>query len=121
MTDAERRRRTAARVREGLEIDPDTAEVMWAYGAIMDPYGDDSDRPEVRRERTLVFFTRRPGGEWVCFDHLPDATRDTLSHKHVDELTIAQKFHEMSNISWTGVILSRCDRREILDLRCSHR
>jgi hypothetical protein len=92
MTDEERWRRTAARVREGIEIDPDTAEVKWVYGVITDPYDDVADFLEADRVRTLVYFARRPGGNWVCFDHLPDMMRDTLRHKHNDELAFAQEF-----------------------------
>lgn len=55
---------------------------LWAYGAIMDPYDDVADFSEADRERTLVYFARRPGGNWVCFDHLPDESRDTLYYKY---------------------------------------
>lgn len=52
----------------GLTIDPATAETTWSY---VDYYG--CVGPE--------YFARDPGGEWVNFDKLPEATREALRER----------------------------------------
>jgi hypothetical protein len=73
----------AVRKKEGLKIDPETAEVDWSYAQTLDPYGVDPDLPDeyvcVGRE----YFARSPGSDiWVSFHDLPDATRKRLRAKH---------------------------------------
>jgi hypothetical protein len=85
MTDEERKQFLADCVREGLEIDPETAEVDWAYVRTLDPYGI-YDLPEELQQTGRGYFARRPGGTWVCFYDLPAATRDALWQKHEKEL-----------------------------------
>ena len=61
----------------GLSIDPAIAETMFWWADINDPYCIlDAERHEgqVGRER----FARNPGGEWVDFNDLPEATRKAL-------------------------------------------
>jgi hypothetical protein len=71
----------AIRKEEGLKIDPSTAEVMWIWGQIADPYGI---RPELTEEWCVggLCFARRPGSDvWVEFGDLPDETRDALRRR----------------------------------------
>lgn len=53
----------------GLTIDPATAETRWVhvriYGSIM-----------------RADYARSPGGEWVRFDDLPEATREALTTRN---------------------------------------
>jgi hypothetical protein len=61
----------------GLMIDPATAETMFHYADVGDPYdvlGREFQTGCVGRER----LARAPGGKWVNFGELPDATRDAL-------------------------------------------
>jgi hypothetical protein len=71
----------------GLQIDPETAEVEWIHAQTLDPYGDDPDLPEEYQQVGREYFARFPGNNvWVCFDDLPDATRDALWEKHKSKL-----------------------------------
>jgi hypothetical protein len=71
----------------GLHIDPETADVHWAYTQVLDPY---NVWPEIPEECDCVgrsYFARSPGmGVWVEFGDLPDATRNALWEKHKDQL-----------------------------------
>jgi hypothetical protein len=78
MTDEERKQFLADRVREGLEINPKTAEVMLEHRFVVDPYGIYSDLSEEEQQIGRCYFARRPGGTWVSFRDLPAATRDAL-------------------------------------------
>jgi hypothetical protein len=63
----------------GQEIDPEGAEVCWAYAQILDPYGIDPDLPEECDQIGRVYFARAPGSDvWVWFGDLPEATRERL-------------------------------------------
>jgi hypothetical protein len=86
VTDEERKQFLADRVREGLEIDPETAEVDWVYARTLDPYGIYPDLPEELQQVGREYFARRRDGTWVCFDDLPAATRDALWQKHHQDL-----------------------------------
>jgi hypothetical protein len=81
----------AARKREALEIDPDNAQVDWAYGQNLDPYGVEPNLPDECYCVGRVYFARRPGGIWVCFYDLPEATRQKLWEKHHRELAFSPK------------------------------
>jgi hypothetical protein len=61
----------------GLTIDPATAETTWSY---VDFYG--CACPD--------YFGRNPGGEWVNFDDLPEATREALRERDEREQHKAQ-------------------------------
>src|SRR5262245_36664413 len=72
--------RLAIRTEAALQIDPETAEVMWRHANIADPYSDYPDCPEecIRR----VYFARPSLSDvWVCLDDLPDATVKALKEK----------------------------------------
>jgi hypothetical protein len=72
--------RLAIRREAALQIDPETAEVMWIHANIADPYGDYPDCPEECIGR--VRFARPSGSDvWVCFDDLPDTTVKALREK----------------------------------------
>ena len=68
--------RLAARKREALLIDAETAEVHWQYANVLNPYGDgEADDICIGRQ----YFARRSGGEtWVSFDDLPARTAELL-------------------------------------------
>lgn len=77
----------AIRKKAACEIDPSTAEVLWDYGQILDPYGIDPELPEECYQVGRVYFARLPGSEtWVSFYDLPAATRDALWKKHAKSL-----------------------------------
>jgi hypothetical protein len=70
------------RKQAGLAIDAQTAEVHWAYGQIMDPYGVDKNLPEERKQIGRVWFARAPESDiWVSFDDLSDAVVTALTRK----------------------------------------
>jgi hypothetical protein len=69
----------AVRKEAALRVDPETAEVDWTYGQILDPYGVDPDLPEECQCIGRVYFARSPGSAvWVWFGDLPEATHDRL-------------------------------------------
>jgi hypothetical protein len=77
----------AIRKKEGLKIDPETAEVEWTYAQTLDPYGVRPELPEECRQVGREYFARAPGSDvWVWFHDLPDATHDALWEKHKAKL-----------------------------------
>jgi hypothetical protein len=69
----------AIRREAALQIDPETAEVMWKYANVADPYGVYPDGEECIGR---VYFARPAGSDvWVCFYDLPDATVKALREK----------------------------------------
>jgi hypothetical protein len=71
----------------GLHIDPETAEVLWDYTQVLDPYGIWPDIPEECDCVGRSYFARSPGMDvWVEFGDLPDATREALWEKHKSQL-----------------------------------
>lgn len=71
------------RKRAALIIDPETAQVIWAYTDIDDPYGLDPPKPNEPRTFGRAFFARAPRGEiWVSYLDLPGETREALWRKH---------------------------------------
>jgi hypothetical protein len=65
-----------------LEIDPETAEVDWAYGQILDPYGVEKNLPHECNQIGRVWFARGPVSDvWVSFDDIPDAVVSELRRK----------------------------------------
>jgi len=80
-TREEQERWLAARREEGARIDPETAEVTFSWGQVLDPYGIylKEEVPEEERGRIVRnYFARSPGGEWISFDDLPKPTLDRL-------------------------------------------
>ena len=77
-TQAAKKQWLAVRKEAGLKIDPETAEVVWNYGSVLNPYGVyrlTSEEECIGRN----YFARSPGsGVWVEFGDLPDAIRDRL-------------------------------------------
>jgi hypothetical protein len=66
----------------GLNIDPETAEIVWEYTQVGDPYGVWPNIPEEGRCVGRSYFARSPGMDvWIEFGDLPDATRDALRRK----------------------------------------
>jgi hypothetical protein len=76
----------AIRKAAGLKIEACNAEVMWCYAQTLDPYGIyelSEECQQVGRE----YFARAPGSDiWVCFDDLPDETREALWEMHKRQL-----------------------------------
>jgi hypothetical protein len=71
----------------GLHVDPETAEVLWNYTQVVDPYGIWPDIPEECDCVGRSYFARSPGMDvWVEFGDLPDATREALWEKHKSQL-----------------------------------
>src|SRR5262245_37874539 len=63
----------ALRKEAALKIDPETAEVHWQWGQILDPYGIKSDLTAEHDQAGRLYFARSPGSEiWVSFYDLPD-------------------------------------------------
>jgi hypothetical protein len=77
----------AIRKEAGRKIDPETAEVMWAYAQTLDPYGVDPELPEELWQVGRAYFARSPKSDiWVWFGDLPDGTGDRLWKRHKREL-----------------------------------
>jgi hypothetical protein len=77
----------AIRKDAGLKIDPETAEVEWAYRQTLDPYGVHLDLPDEFDQVGREYFARSPGSDiWVSFDDLPSAIRIELWEKHRSKL-----------------------------------
>jgi hypothetical protein len=71
----------AARKRDALNIDPETAEVTWCYADSMDPYGVDP-LPEEYQSVGRVWYARSPNTDiWVAFFDLPDRTFKRLEDR----------------------------------------
>ena len=69
----------AIRKEAGLNIDPETAEVMKNKCYTTDPYGVYSDLTEEEKQIGNCFFARSPdSGVWVSFHDLPEATLAAL-------------------------------------------
>ena len=65
------------RMAAGLEINPETAEVMWMYESVLADEEDDLGRP------FQCYYARNPGSdEWVSFWALPEEIRYALIRKH---------------------------------------
>jgi hypothetical protein len=76
----------ALRKAAGAAIDPQTAEVMWEYTQLSDPYGD---RPYVPPEASCVgrqLIVRAQGGDvWIWEGDLPEATRRAIRERPLPE------------------------------------
>ena len=80
----------AIRKEAARQIDPETAEVMWHYVRIGDPYGLYPLPEDYNIGRG--YFARSPGSDvWVSFYDLPKATAEALWAKSND-------WHE--DLSW---------------------
>lgn len=72
------KRELAIRKEAGLLIDPETAELCSEYTMIADPYGLDPELQDEAKCIGIMWFAQLPGGVWVAFDDLPQATVDAL-------------------------------------------
>jgi hypothetical protein len=69
----------AVRKEAGLKIDPETAEVFWEYGYVIDPYGVLDDLTDEEKCIGRNYFARSPRSDvWASFDDLPAAVCDRL-------------------------------------------
>jgi hypothetical protein len=77
----------AIRKQTARKIDPETAEVDWDYGQVLDPYGIHPELPEEYQCVGRNYFARVPGSDiWVEFGDLSRATACALWEKHKDKL-----------------------------------
>jgi hypothetical protein len=78
----------AGRKAEGRLIDPETAEVWWQYGQVLDPYGilAPDELPKEMRQVGRDGFARRPDGTWVWFGDLPAGVEEKLCAKFKHKL-----------------------------------
>ena len=80
----------------GRKIDPDTAEVHWAYRQVLDPHRVLPDLPEEAVEVGRDYFARSPESDkWVWFGDLPEATRDALWEEHKSKLAFPAGLFEV--------------------------
>lgn len=71
----------------GPRIDPQTAEVMWHFAYVFDPYGVYPEPPEEYQQVGREYFARSPGSDiWVWFGDLPRETQNILWEKHSSKL-----------------------------------
>jgi hypothetical protein len=85
--DAELVKWRSIRKEAGLHIDPESAEVTWKYGQILDPYGVYPDLPPECYQVGRDYFARAPGSEvGVWFGDLPAVTQKALLEKHRSKL-----------------------------------
>jgi len=90
----------AIRKEAALQIDPETAEVFWKYGQILDPYGVHPDLPKECDQVGRVYFARSPGSDvWVCFDDLPEMVRDALWEKHSSKLAFPAGLEALAGLA----------------------
>ena len=69
----------AVRKEAGLKIDPETAEVFWEYGYVIDPYGVHDDLTDEEKCIGRNYFARSPGSDVsVSFDYLRAAVCERL-------------------------------------------
>ena len=77
----------AIRKQAGLRIDPETAEVIWKYVQILDPYGVSRNQSAECDEIVVGYFARSPGSDvWVWFGDIPEATVDALFERMKAEI-----------------------------------
>ena len=83
----------AIRKAAGLKIDPRTADVTWGYEQVLDPYRIYDDLSPEEDCVGRAYFARAPGSDiWVCFDDLPQETREALWKAHKHELAFPAGF-----------------------------
>ena len=72
----------AIRRAAGQHIDPETAEMTWGWGQILNPYGVYDDISEEEDVIGRIYFARDPEvNVWVSFDDLPAEIRNKLRMK----------------------------------------
>ena len=89
----------------GLHIDPETAEVLWDYTQVVDPYGVCAEIPGECDCVWRAYFALSPEmSVWIWFGDLPEATRDAL-WRSTSRSWLSQL--DWSLCSWSGGIWSR--------------
>jgi hypothetical protein len=77
-TQASKKQWLSVRKEQALRIDPETAEVFWNHGFVLDPYGL-YDLTEEEKCIGRNYFARSPESDlWVSFHDLPKAACDRL-------------------------------------------
>jgi hypothetical protein len=76
----------------GMTIDPATAETMFCWADMNDPY-DILDERYHEGQSGREYFARNPGGEWVRFSDLPEATRKALWERDRRKLVFPYGLH----------------------------
>jgi hypothetical protein len=80
----------------GQQIDPATAEVLWTYALMPDPYSVMDNVPDSYWVVGREYFARAPGTSvWVSFEDLPEATRDALWNRHASKLAFPAGLEEV--------------------------
>ena len=98
----------------GLTIDPATAETACLDGNRSDPYGVfDAKYHDGYNGR--LHFARNPGGEWVVFHDLPDATNDALCER--DWQKFAEPFEKIGKLYVSFSDASQYQKGTIEDLQ----
>ena len=86
----------AVRKQAALDIDPDTAEVLWSYEQTLDPYGVMPEIPDELWQVGREYFARSPRSDvWVWFGDLPDPVREALWKKHWKVLAFPAGLEEL--------------------------
>jgi hypothetical protein len=89
------KKRLAARKREALKMDLETAEVTWCYTETMDPYGVDRNLPEECQQVGRAYFARSPESDiWVWFGDLPKETKEGLLRNFGKKLAFPSGFED---------------------------
>ena len=86
----------AIRKEADLKIDPETAEVLWDYAQVLDPYGIDPNLPDECYCVGRAYFARSPDSDiWVEFGDLPETSRDALWQRHKRRLAFPAGLEEL--------------------------
>jgi hypothetical protein len=81
----------------GLTIDPATAETTFWWADMNDPY-DILDERHHEGQSGREYFARNPGGEWVHFEDLPEATHKALWQRDRRKLVFPSGLHPGDDI-----------------------
>ena len=91
----------AIRKEAGKTIDPQTAEVMWKYGLIVDPYGVHTDIMDEEKCVGRVYFARSPGSDiWVSYYDLPAETLTVLRKCGQERRALEAFEREFEEMAW---------------------
>jgi hypothetical protein len=81
----------------GITIDPATAETMFCWADMNDPYSILDERYH-EGQSGREHFARNPSGEWVHFHDLPEATRKALWERDKRKLVFPYGLHTGDDI-----------------------
>ena len=108
----------ARRRQIGPTVDPAHAETTVRVVDFRDPYDILNPSYHVGR-RVREYFARNPGGDWIHFGDLPDATDDALWER---DGRILVEIHEVDQYGYYVVIQAACNERVAepdYDARCA--